>query len=252
MKTLFNLSLKVARDNRRKIKMADAPPFFHKLILSTNGKSWDSMVAYTLAEQGCLNALKYAISQGCPCNSTVTYAAALNGHLDCLIYAHEIGIPWYESYEDCTSAAARNGHIDCLRYAHKHGCSWSEQTTYRAAKAGHLECLRYAHENGCEWDVNVLHVGDEKCVKYALMHRCGRVRTKECYMCEKIEDLMYRELEEFDGSTGVKERRIERKRKKRYRRYQREEREKRWAIYEKRESNDKYRYRSLYGRYEFI
>ena len=45
--------------------------------------------------------------------------------------------------------AALNGHLDCLRYAHENGCPWNEVTILFAAENGHLNCLRYAHENGC-------------------------------------------------------------------------------------------------------
>jgi hypothetical protein len=50
------------------------------------------------------------------------------------------------------SAAAMNGHLSCLQYAHNHGCKWDFETCAKAAENGHLECLQYAHENGCEWN----------------------------------------------------------------------------------------------------
>src|SRR3990172_13391274 len=47
---------------------------------------------------------------------------------------------------------ALNGHLDCLTYAHENGCPWNNWTCYFAATNGHLDCLKYAHENGCPWD----------------------------------------------------------------------------------------------------
>lgn len=45
--------------------------------------------------------------------------------------------------------AAMNGHLDCLKYAHENGCPWDSQTTALAAEYGHLDCLEYARKNGC-------------------------------------------------------------------------------------------------------
>ena len=45
-----------------------------------------------------------------------------------------------------------NGHLNCLIYAHENECPWEEETCTSASENGHLECLKYAHENGCPWD----------------------------------------------------------------------------------------------------
>jgi hypothetical protein len=83
-----------------------------------------------------------------------TTAAAKNGHLECLVYAHENGYPWDE--RTCAYAAEK-GHLECLVYAHENGCGWDKWTCANAAENGHLECLRYAHENGCRWfDISYL------------------------------------------------------------------------------------------------
>ena len=72
--------------------------------------------------------------------------AALNGHLDCLRYAHENGCPWDK--RTCDNAAYY-GHLECLKYAHENGCPWDEETCEEAAKYGHLECLKYACARKC-------------------------------------------------------------------------------------------------------
>ena len=101
--------------------------------------------------------------------------AARNGHLECLKYLHENGLPW--GTWTCCSAAF-GGHLKCLKYLHENGCPWDEGTCSQAAKygrleclkylvktdvlgirdlfccclRGQLECLKYLHENGCPWD----------------------------------------------------------------------------------------------------
>ena len=45
--------------------------------------------------------------------------------------------------------AALNGHLDCLRYAHENGCCWDKRTCEGAAKYGQLECLKYACARKC-------------------------------------------------------------------------------------------------------
>jgi len=100
---------------------------------------------------GHLECLKYAHEHGSPWNEHTCATAALNGQLECLKYAHEHGCPWDEA--TCEDAA-RNAHLECLKYAHEHGCPWDAWTCAYAAKKGHLECLKYAHERGCPWTGN--------------------------------------------------------------------------------------------------
>ena len=59
-----------------------------------------------------------------------------------------MGLPWGDT---CTAAAA-NGHLACLKYAHENGCPWNSTTCEAAAAAHHLTCLQYACENGCPWN----------------------------------------------------------------------------------------------------
>jgi len=60
-----------------------------------------------------------------------------------------------------TYFAALNGHLECLKYAHVSpgvSCVWHPNTTFIAARNGYLECLKYAHENGCKWHPNTTYV----------------------------------------------------------------------------------------------
>lgn len=101
--------------------------------------------------------------------------ALLYGHVDCLRFAWEISVPWFEQpwlrSRGCNQAA-RRGHLECLKYLHEMGCRWDSETCVQAAEGGHLDCLRYAHENGCPWDSRTsmsaaLHEHLD-CLKYAL------------------------------------------------------------------------------------
>ena len=78
----------------------------------------------------------------CNCNSIISNAV-INGHLDCLKYAHENGCEW--DSKTCYGAA-QYGHLDCLKYAHENGCEWNVEICWIAAGKGHLDCLKYAHE----------------------------------------------------------------------------------------------------------
>ncbi len=106
-------------------------------------------------------------------NQRATSNAAENGHLDCLIYAHEIGCPWHTH---TTLNASYNGYLDCLIYAHENGCPWDQSTTAYAALSDHLNCLKYAHENGCSWDISTTSYaafhGHLDCLKYAHKNSC--------------------------------------------------------------------------------
>ena len=87
----------------------------------------------------------YSECNGCQ----TTWAAAKNGHLECLKYLHKNGCPWDE---DTTWYAALNGNLKCLKYLHENGCPWDENATCHAAYEGQLECLKYLHQKGCPWD----------------------------------------------------------------------------------------------------
>ena len=55
--------------------------------------------------------------------------------------------------------AALNGHLECLKYAHENDCSWDKWTCNNALFNNHLDCLRYAYENGCEWELaNIIRI----------------------------------------------------------------------------------------------
>ena len=116
-------------------------------------------------------------------------AAAKNGHLEILKYAHENGCPWNEW---TCEMAAKYGHLDCLKYAHENGCPWDEEICEVAAACGHLDCLKYAHENGCPWNVHacLAKTKSEECREYLLENITGlkQYNTSMDTKCEGIDD----------------------------------------------------------------
>lgn len=99
-------------------------------------------------------------------NTVICSIAAKNGHLDCLMFAHEIGFAWNRN--TCYLAASK-GHLECLQFAYENECPWDSLTCTYAAK-GHLNCLVYAHQNNCPWDVNASYmaakIGALDCLEY--------------------------------------------------------------------------------------
>ena len=104
---------------------------------------------------------------GSTLDSTVCDIAVINGHLDCIKYAHEHGCPFSRNI---VSYAAMYGHLDCLQYVWEHGGTHtnSHQLIMHCAMGGSLECLRFLFDKGVEMrtnDILVLQsiVNQEKC-----------------------------------------------------------------------------------------
>ena len=107
---------------------------------------WDESTYKYAAENGNLEALKWAKENGCPWDKWTCADAAENGHLKIIKWARENGCPW----DKWTCArSAKNGHLEVLKWARENGCPWDEMTCAFAASNGHLEVLKWARENGC-------------------------------------------------------------------------------------------------------
>lgn len=139
----------------------------------TNKDRWCEMAA----RASHLSCLQWARSRGCPWNSLTCVAAATNGDMRTLCWAHTAGCNIEHS--DVTEAAARRGHVDCFEYALANGapCTrtcvnvavadgrlciveriarmgvhfWDENTVKEAALGGHLECVDFLIKHGCVW-----------------------------------------------------------------------------------------------------
>ena len=63
-----------------------------------------------------------------------TCSAASYGHLEWLNMTKTVVLGMRVLY-----MAALNGHLECLKYAHENGCRWNGLTCAEAARNGHLE-----------------------------------------------------------------------------------------------------------------
>jgi hypothetical protein len=126
---------------------------------------WTLWTCCAAAVEGHVDCLKYAHQNGAPLTENTCLGAAIRGHLDCLKYAHENGV--LITQRDCDIAAS-NGHLDCLKYAHEHGGHLSTQICDTVASNGHLDCLKYAHEHGCDLTENtiVCAISNVDCLDY--------------------------------------------------------------------------------------
>ncbi|RLN96149.1 hypothetical protein BBJ28_00013347 [Nothophytophthora sp. Chile5] len=77
-------------------------------------------------------------------------AAAANGHLDVLQWLYsELGVALIE---EVIAKAAENGHLDVVKWLHFKGCKGGTWTMDGAVQYGHFEILRWLHDNlseGC-------------------------------------------------------------------------------------------------------
>lgn len=84
----------------------------------------------------------------CPCDITVSEAAAQNGRLEVLKWLCREGHPWNAAR--VWIAAAENGRLEVLQWLHANNCTteW-EASCHGAAAKGHLEVLKWLHKSGC-------------------------------------------------------------------------------------------------------
>ena len=159
-----------ALDNAATWGYIDCLRYLHKHIPDDIWKV-NSLTSLLAAKYGHLECMAYAIENGVPFFHATRFAAE-RGHLDCLKYALEKG----GRKEEVAFWAALNGHLACLKYAFENGCPWDDFVIRMAAEHGHLDCIRYAHENGAPIDSSQNSLcaatgGNLDCLKY--MHENG-------------------------------------------------------------------------------
>jgi hypothetical protein len=104
-------------------------------------------------------------------NKDTARIAAENGHLDCLMYAHDNGceLPRPGRIKPTTL-----GQLKCIKYLHENGRVWDASLCSWLGATGQDKLLAYAHENGCPWNKSLLchsvRTRNAKCVKYYLAH----------------------------------------------------------------------------------
>lgn len=93
---------------------------------------------------GYFELLKWARTEGYPCDHPTFTAAAAAGHVDVLEYLLEMKCPYVVS--DATEIAAYNGHINVIKWLDATGCRcWTINTFYKAIEGGYLDILQYIH-----------------------------------------------------------------------------------------------------------
>ena len=112
-------------------------------------RRWKHTACVAAARQGCLSVLQWAHEHGLSWDSQATINVIKNGHLDCIRYMYDNG-----SSLQCNTAmaAVRHGHFHILVYTYEQGCEWDSRLASSAAESGNLDCLQYALEKGCPWD----------------------------------------------------------------------------------------------------
>jgi hypothetical protein len=135
--------------------------------------------AISAADKGHIDCLKYLL-ENCALDKSdrlISAAAAINGHLECLEYAHSYMAENFFPY--VIYKTVEYGHTECLAFIHKcetaRSVEWVNGLTSHAAKYRQLECLVYLYENGCLRDEFVCkeaaQAGHLECLKYA--HAAG-------------------------------------------------------------------------------
>jgi hypothetical protein len=106
------------------------------------------LTCQNIALEGSLNILKWAFEMGYPWNHLVCTNAAKMGHLDILNWAHQNGLTFYTEFR---TEAAKNGHLEVLEWAQNKGFHLDRSIVEVAATSGHLHILKWFHTNGW-WD----------------------------------------------------------------------------------------------------
>jgi len=131
-----------------------------KIVLTSAYTSWPN-VCETLAGNGRLDPLRYAIEFGYPHNINVLCrAASAGGHVNVLMYLREYADARFTSITSLI--AARRGHTLALDYI----LGVCETVTKRHADSlyvaattnGHLEVVKYLHEHGYACKYNLCNV----------------------------------------------------------------------------------------------
>lgn len=124
-----------------------------KFLIEDAKVDWCDQTACAAAEGGQLEILRYCASKKecrMTSNSNVMIFAAFGGHIECLNYLHQIGVPWSEEVPIYASQA---GKIEILERIHELGCPLNEDACSEAALHGHLDLLKFLrNELKCPWD----------------------------------------------------------------------------------------------------
>lgn len=117
-----------------------------------HARSYTWNIIFVAAQYGSLNCLQYLVDTlphtqykellEAPGGSPLSFIAAYHGHLDCLIYLCEI-----ESNLDNLVCYAAVNDLDCLMYLHSKGYPWYDDLYHNAIIYDNIECLQYILKN---------------------------------------------------------------------------------------------------------
>lgn len=103
-------------------------------------QKWHPDAANILVSHGYMEALQYAVENGCEYGSITLAIAAYYGNIDCIKYLIEKGAEWSHLVSE---AAAENDNIICLEYLVENGCPVSKKTIEIIRLNGHNEFVEY-------------------------------------------------------------------------------------------------------------
>ncbi len=105
------------------------------------GKKLSKINFSTATKAGDVEIVKYLHENHCDWGTKAFHYAAENGHVDCLVYAHENGFFLLNKY--VCEAAARCGQLECLRYLHDITPLWIENgTLYYSRKCKNIKVIQ--------------------------------------------------------------------------------------------------------------
>ena len=150
-------------------------------------------IVYEAAENGQLDCLRYAV-ESCEANkiqissnqnqaeTNPAFAAASNGHFDCMFYLHEHNISWlrkkFSLFCDFSKPIARYGRLDLLQEMVEHGCNITSFMTLEAMKQNEphtrLKMLHFACDHNIEFHHQcariAAEIGDIECLQFLIEH----------------------------------------------------------------------------------
>ena len=153
-----------------------------------------------------------------PCD--VCYIAAINGHVECLRYAHQNGFPWDSNGRDqnCFDAAIIGGNLDCVKYCRDNNCAWDRDTYNYAVESLEqdgetdiFECLaemfRGRGIDTSKHYVTRQHLKRQDAARNAARARGNSRRTAMRQKCQEVQALLdenARKIQEGDYMSAAK------------------------------------------------
>lgn len=112
-----------------------------------SSKTGSKSIEYA-GRNGHIETIKFLLSYGFPIGDAAPGLASLGGHIEVLEFFYERGYCQMDNTAVCYMAAM-NGHLELLKRAREMGFQWDSLTTRMAKNRKHLDVLEYAIKNGC-------------------------------------------------------------------------------------------------------